>query len=68
MAVSRIRNSSDLPADRFWAKHNRDFAEANGGKADVQPYLTMKNAQDKIQMGWAPTQSDMLSEDWELVA
>lgn len=56
----------ELDADKFWNAHNREFAESNGGKATVQPYLTMKNAQGEIQMGWAPTQPDLLSDDWEI--
>ena len=67
MWVTMSPGAKDLPAERFWAKHNRSFAEANGGKADVQPYLTMKNAQDQIQMGWSATQSDLLAEDWGIV-
>lgn len=68
MWVTMSPGAKALPAERFWAPHNRAFAEANGGAADVQPYLTMKNAQDQIQMGWSATQSDMLAEDWEIVA
>jgi Protein of unknown function (DUF2829) len=53
-------------ADNFWSGHNRAFAAANGGAAEVQPYITMKTAQDKI-VPWLASQSDMLDEDWEVL-
>lgn len=59
--------SEDLPAEKFWAKHNREFAESNGGTATVSPYITMKTADNKIQSGWLASQTDMLSEDWQVV-
>ncbi len=55
-----------LPADKFWNRHTRAFAEANGGTADVLPYLIMKTADNKILMGWLASQTDMLAEDWEI--
>lgn len=67
MWVAYSPGTCALPAEKFWAGANREYAEANGGFANVQPCLTMKNAQGDIQMGWAPTQSDMLSDDWCLV-
>lgn len=35
---------------------------------DSQPYFAMWNAQGKWQPGWTATQSDMLAEDWEIIA
>lgn len=55
-----------LPADKFWNKHSRAFAESLGGWADVLPYFIMKTADDKILMGWLASQSDMVAEDWEV--
>lgn len=57
----------NLPAERFWAGPNRAFAEANGGAATVDPYITMKTAQGSIQSGWLASQADMLAEDWFVV-
>ena len=56
-----------VAAADFWNQHTRQFALDNGGTAQVQPYLLMKNAQGVIQMGWAPTQSDLLADDWYIV-
>lgn len=56
-----------VPADKFWSEHNREFANSNRGYAEVQPYITMKTAQDKI-VPWLASQSDMLDEDWMVVA
>jgi hypothetical protein len=53
-----------LPADKFWAGPNREFAEGNGGAAEVLPSVTMKTADGKIVMGWLASQTDMLAEDW----
>ena len=57
----------DLPAADFWNGHSRAHAEANGGTCTVQSYIIMKTAQGDIQMGWSPTQSDSLAEDWAIV-
>ena len=35
---------------------------------DSQPYFAMWNAQGKWQPGWTAAQSDMLAEDWEIIA
>lgn len=56
-----------LPADAFWNKHTKAFAEQNGGHAEVLPYLIMKTADNKILMGWLASQTDMLAEDWQVV-
>jgi hypothetical protein len=64
MWLSYSPGTLDLPAEKFWSPHNRDFAEKNGGKADVLPCITMKTADNKILMGWLASQTDMLSDDW----
>ncbi len=66
MWIAFSPGSKDLPADRFWNPHNKAFAEANGGTADVLPCLTMKTADNKILMGWLASQTDMLADDWML--
>ena len=53
-----------LPADKFWNPHSKAHALNNGGSATVDSYFIMKTAQDTIQMGWVPSQADMLAEDW----
>ena len=58
---------SVVPADRFWAQRNKEYAEQTGGCASVLPCLTMKTATGEILMGWLASQSDMLSDDWEIV-
>jgi len=57
-----------LDAEKFWNRHSRAHAEANGGTAIVDPYIIMKTAQGSIQMGWLASQADLLAEDWEVVA
>lgn len=60
--------SKALPAERFWAGPNAEYAKANGGTADVLPCITMKTATGEILMGWLASQTDMLAEDWQIVA
>lgn len=57
----------EVPAAAFWAPPNREYAEANGGKATVLPSITMKTATGEILMGWLASQTDMLAEDWTIV-
>lgn len=61
----------EIPAENFWSPHNAQFARDNGGTAIVLPSITMKttNAQGRVAilMGWLASQTDMLSEDWEIV-
>lgn len=57
-----------VDADAFWSKNNADFARTQEEcMAPVLPCVTMKTAQGEIMMGWVPTQTDMLAEDWEEV-
>lgn len=53
-----------LPADKFWAGPNREYAESIGGQAPVHPCITMKTADGGVLMGWLASQTDMLAEDW----
>jgi hypothetical protein len=59
--------AAGLPAERFWAGPNREFAEKNGGKADVLPCITKKDTHGDISMGWVPSTDDLLSQDWYVV-
>ena len=54
-------------ADKFWNEHTREFAEQNGGEAEVLPYLIMKTADGKILMGWTPNSIDVLAQDWDIL-
>ncbi len=56
-----------LPADKFFAGPNREFAEQNGGFARVLPSFTMKTADNCILPGWLASQTDMFADDWEIV-
>ena len=59
--------AENLPADRFRAPANRAYAEENGGSASVFPAMTLKNAQGAIVVGWVPSTTDLLMQDWEVV-
>lgn len=57
----------DIENDDIWTKNIRDVAISNGGTVELLPYLAMKTADNKIQIGWLASQSDVLAEDWEVV-
>lgn len=57
----------DMAKDDIWTQNVRDIAYANGGKVEILPYLVMKTTDNKLQIGWLASQSDMLAEDWEVV-
>lgn len=51
----------------FWAQPNKDYAFAQpDGTAEVVPAMTLKNAQGMIVMGWVPSITDLLMQDWEI--
>ena len=66
MWLAHSPGNSALQANKFWAASNRQFAEANGGTAEVLPSITMKTADSKILMGWLASQTDMLADDWQM--
>jgi hypothetical protein len=59
-----------IGADQFWSENNREWARQFGG-ALVLPAITMKtinsSGREAILMGWLASQTDMLSDDWEIV-
>lgn len=57
-----------VEAECFWSPHNAQYAKENGGTALVLPCITMKTATGEILMGWLASQTDILSEDWQIVA
>lgn len=67
MWVAYSPGALELPAEKFWARPNKRFAEQNGGVADVGASLNFKAADDIIEMGWRPTSRDMLANDWEVL-
>ena len=59
-----------INADDFWSENNREWARQFGG-AMVLPAITMKtvnaHGREAILMGWLASQTDMLSDDWEII-
>ena len=58
--------SSTVKSEDLWSPHSKAEAEKLGGEIEVLPSIIMKTADEKILMGWLASQTDMLSEDWEL--
>lgn len=67
LALSCADGPRQVRDDKFWSPHNSAFAREQGGFATVLPSITMKTATNEILMGWLASQTDMLSEDWEIV-
>jgi len=57
----------DMGYDDIWTGNVRDLAVANGGTVEILPYMSMKTADNKLQIGWLASQSDMVAEDWCIV-
>lgn len=53
--VSSLRNEA--------YKHLKDLRN----EVDINPHIDMKAANGDIVVGWLASQSDMLSDDWEVV-
>lgn len=51
-----------------WCKepHLKELAEKNGGEVECLGSIRMKTADNKVLTGWLASQTDMLSEDWEI--
>ena len=56
-----------MPSHKLVCRHAKSFAVGNGGKADVLPCVMMKTSDSKILFGWLASQSDLTSDDWEVV-
>lgn len=46
----------------------KEIVDANNGEAEALGTICMKTADNKILTGWLASQTDMLSEDWIIVA
>lgn len=52
-----------------WCKDPKlkELVDANGGEMEALGTICMKTADNKILTGWLASQTDMLSEDWEVL-
>lgn len=62
-----------LPATKVkaeWCRepHLREVAEANGGEIEALGSIRMMTADKKVLTGWLASQTDMLSEDWQVLS
>lgn len=46
----------------------KSIVDANGGETEALGTVCMKTADNKILTGWLASQTDMLSEDWDIVS
>lgn len=45
----------------------KEIVDINGGEAEALGTICMKTADNKILTGWLASQTDMLSNDWEIL-
>lgn len=45
----------------------KEIVDSNGGETEALGTICMKTADNKILSGWAPSQTDVLSEDWVII-
>lgn len=45
----------------------KEIAHSNGGEVQALGTVCMKTADNKVLTGWIASQTDMLSDDWELI-
>lgn len=62
-----------LPAAKVkaeWCRepHLKAVAEANGGEIEALGSIRMMTADKKVLTGWLASQTDMLAEDWQIIA
>ena len=62
-----------LPAAKVkaeWCRepHLKALAEANGGEIEALAAIRMLTADKKVVTGWLASQTDMLAEDWQIIA
>lgn len=67
LSLSGPDGPRSVEASKFWSENNRKYAEECGGDVLVHPCITMKASDGAIVMGWLASQTDMLSNDWEIV-
>lgn len=66
--VSFSPGQDSVDYTRFWSEANKQFAkEQPSGCAPVSAGMTLKNAQGMIVMGWVPSTTDLIMQDWEIV-
>ena len=64
VALSDSTEPREVAAINIRSPHARQFANDNGGVAQVAPGLILKNAQNMLVMGWVPSTGDLLADDW----
>lgn len=68
MFICLSPGSDNLDASKFWSFTMAKYVDKYMcGTANIRPLILLKTAQDDIVMGWSPSQSDVLAEDWYIL-
>ncbi len=62
-----LKQAAQLKSDFLHDPILKQVVEENGGAMDALGTICMKTADNKVLTGWLASQTDMLSEDWEIV-
>lgn len=66
MAVGNTVDKSFIPKFTSLPPVVKEFLEKRGTDVVFNPSITMYTATGEMQPGWLASQTDMLSEDWEI--
>lgn len=57
-----------LPVDMVRSEALHDyFAKLGKEHVDFLPSISLKTAEDTVQVGWSPTPADILADDWMIL-
>lgn len=64
-----VTKGSNIPCCHLKADTRKmlDGLFDNDDTVSIMSHIDLKNAQNQLTIGWAPTQTDMLSNDWYIV-
>lgn len=65
VVVNQVKSLPQSVKEYFKKKH--PVSSEQEDKIKFLPYLCMKAADDSIVNGWLASQTDMLSEDWQII-
>jgi hypothetical protein len=54
----------NLTADECYSQHFKDIAELNGGTVRLAAVACLYTTNKVVIIGWTPSQTDMMAEDW----
>lgn len=63
-----IQQGSTITAAQARGGVAKALADQGAAEIVILPHIDMKGADGRVTCGWAPSQPDMLADDWDIVA